>query len=289
VRRRRKRRRLTPKGAHPERSERLTMTRSNSDKQMPRVAFFVTCMVDTLYPNVGMAAVELLERHGAEVVFPEDQTCCGQPAFNAGYRDEARRMARHFLNVFGPLVNRGEVDAIVAPSGSCVAMVKHFYQVLFEGPDYEKEQRLVDLVSGVSYELTQYLVDVLGVEDIEAEYHGSLTYHPCCHLLRELKVDSQPRQLLRSIKSGEIVELPAEHECCGFGGLFAIKNAGISTAMGKRKVENLLQSGAKTVAVGDVSCMTHINGLLKKMGHGCRAVHVAELLNGSVRDTPEAQ
>ena len=265
------------------------MTRSNSDRQKPRVAMLVTCMVDALYPGVGMAAVELLERHGAEVVFPEDQTCCGQPAFNAGYRDEARRMARHFLDVFGPLVDKGEVDAIVAPSGSCVAMVKHFYEVLFEGPGHNHEQRLVALVSEVTYELTQYLVDVLGIQDVEAEYSGTITYHPCCHLLRELEVDSQPRQLLASIKGAEIVDLPAEQECCGFGGLFAIKDAGISTAMGQRKVESILQSGADAVAVGDVSCMTQMNGLLKKMGHGGRVVHVAELLNGSTPSTPERQ
>lgn len=159
------------------------MTRSNSDRQKPRVAMFVTCMVDALYPGVGMAAVELLERHGAEVVFPEDQTCCGQPAFNAGYRDEARRMARHFLDVFGPLVEKGEVDAIVAPSGSCVAMVKHFYEVLFEGPGHDNEQRLVALVSEVTYELTQYLVDVLGIQDVEESTAArSHTIHAatCC-------------------------------------------------------------------------------------------------------------
>jgi len=236
-------------------------------------------MVDTLYPEVGLASVDLLERHGATVVFPEQQTCCGQPAFNAGYRDEARRMAQHFLNVFGPLIENHQVDAIVAPSGSCVAMVKHFYEVLFAGSGQEKERQRVDDLSAVTYELTQYLVDILGVEDTAAEYDGAITYHPCCHLLRELAIDTQPQQLLSTIDGAEIVQLQAEHECCGFGGLFALKNAGISTAMGQRKVECIVQSGADVVAVNDVSCMTHINGLLRKTEHECRAVHIAELLN----------
>jgi L-lactate dehydrogenase complex protein LldE len=149
-------------------------------------------MVDTLYPGVGMAAAELLERHGAQVVFPDEQTCCGQPAFNAGYRDDARQVARHLLDVFWPLIERREVDAIVAPSGSCVAMVRHFYRILFEdGGDEDYRRRALE-VSGVTYELTQYLVDILGVEETGARFPGKLAYHPCCHLLRELRVDAAP-------------------------------------------------------------------------------------------------
>jgi L-lactate dehydrogenase complex protein LldE len=246
-------------------------------------------MVDTLYPEVGLAAVDLLERSGATVVFPEEQTCCGQPAFNAGYRDEARRMAQHFLDVFGPLIANHQADAIVAPSGSCVAMVKHFYEVLFTDSGQEEQRQLVHRLSAATYELTQYLVDVLGVEESAAAYDGAITYHPCCHLLRELAVDSQPRHLLSTIDGAEIVELQAEHECCGFGGLFALKNAGISTAMGQRKVECIIQSGADVVAVNDVSCMTHINGLLGKTEHQCRAVHIAELLAGSAPNSRDAR
>ena len=261
--------------------KRLKVAMTESTDRKPRVALFVTCMVDTMYPDVGVAAVELLERYGAEVVFPAEQTCCGQPAFNAGYREEARRMANHFLAVFGPLVETGEIDAIVAPSGSCVAMVKHFYRVLFEGAAPATEQ-LAAHVSQVTYELTQYLCDVLRVDSVDASFEGKVTYHPCCHLLRELEVDRQPRSLLASADGIELVDLPAATECCGFGGLFAIKNAGISTAMGQRKVESVVQSGADVVAVADVSCMTHINGLLGKTRHECRAVHIAELLNSSV-------
>ncbi|UCG89430.1 MAG: (Fe-S)-binding protein [Gemmatimonadota bacterium] len=256
---------------------------------MPRVALFVTCMVDTLYPEVGLAAVDLLERHGAEVVFPEEQTCCGQPAFNAGYRVEARRMAVHFLDVFAPLVESGDVDAIVAPSGSCVAMVKRFYDVLFEGPNCINDQPRVARTREVTYELTQYLVDVLGVDDTAAQYNGTLTYHPCCHLLRELGIDKQPRRLLNAITGADLVELPAATECCGFGGLFALKNAEISTAMGQRKLDNIDQTGAHIVAVNDVSCMTHINGLLKRAGHPCRAAHVAQLLRPAEAGEPGAR
>jgi L-lactate dehydrogenase complex protein LldE len=239
-------------------------------------------MVDQLYPDVGTAAVKLLEQNGVEVTFPQAQTCCGQPAFNAGYREESRRMARHFLDVFHPLLDEGTVQVIVAPSGSCVAMVKHFYSVLFDGAANAQDRRRVAEVADATYELTQYLVDVLGVTDTGATFSGRLTYHPCCHLLRELEVDEQPRLLLSSLQKVGIIALPADDECCGFGGLFALKNAGISTAMGKRKIDNLEECGAELVALNDVSCMTHINGLLERGEHNCRAVHIAQLLAGSL-------
>lgn len=240
---------------------------------------FVTCMVDALYPRVGLAAVDLLERHGAEVVFPHEQTCCGQPAFNAGYRNDARKMARHFLDVFWPLIDQGHVEAIVAPSGSCAAMVKRFYGILFDDAANDEHRRRALQVGAVAYELTEYLVDVLGVEEIAAQVQGKLTYHPCCHLLRELGVDAQPRQLLAGLRDAEIVELPGADECCGFGGLFALKNAAISTAMGRRKARNLAACGADLVVMNDVSCITHLNGILKREGYRCRAVHIAEVLN----------
>ncbi|UCC71292.1 MAG: (Fe-S)-binding protein [Gemmatimonadota bacterium] len=259
----------------------------------PRAALFVTCMVDTLYPGVGMAAAQLLQRHGADVVFPDRQTCCGQPAFNAGYRNDARAVARHLIDVFWPLVDGGDVDAVVAPSGSCVAMVKRHYPILFEAAhDIEYQRRAVQL-GEVTYELTQYLVDYLGVADAGARCPGRLAYHPCCHLLRELHIDAQPRRLLSSLKDAEIAELPNADECCGFGGLFALKNADISTAMGRRKVRNVNHSGADMVVLNDVSCMTHLNGILRREGHSCRAVHIAEVLNGTVehataeRDSPD--
>ncbi|KPK61915.1 MAG: Fe-S oxidoreductase [Gemmatimonas sp. SG8_38_2] len=256
-----------------------------SEPVRPRVALFVTCMVDALYPGVGNAAVELLEHHGATVLIPEHQTCCGQPAFNNGYRDEARRMARHFLDVFTPLIENGEVDAIVVPSGSCVAMVTRFYEILFDETKHPHDRRRAASLESVTFELTQYLVDVLGVTTVDSRFPGHLTYHACCHLLRELGIDAQPRSLLAAVEGSEIVDLAGADECCGFGGLFAVKNSELSTAMGRRKVRNIRESGADAVAVNDVSCMTHMNGLLERERCSCRAVHIAELLNaGGDRD-----
>ena len=247
-----------------------------------RVALFVTCLVDTIYPEVGMATVELLERHGVEVIFPVEQTCCGQPAFNAGFRDEARVLARRFLDIFEPLVRRGEVEAIVAPSGSCTTMTSHFYSVLFESPANAAERHRAEALAAVTFELTEFLVDVLGVTDTGAHFQGKLTYHACCHLLRELGIDQQPRTLLANVDGAELVELAGAEECCGFGGLFSVKNPGISTAMGQRKCVNLAQSDADVVALCDVSCMTQINGLLSRQAQRCRAVHIAQVLNSQV-------
>lgn len=255
-----------------------------------RVALFVTCMVDMLYPEVGMATAELLERHNVEVVFPYEQTCCGQPAFNAGYRDEARTLARRFLDVFEPFVQQGVVDAIVAPSGSCTTMTTHFYAVLFEDAAATADRQRAEKLAAVTFELTEFLVDVLGVTDMGAHFEGKLTYHACCHLLRELGINEQPRQLLAAVQAAELVPLNGAEECCGFGGLFAIKNPGISTAMGQRKTRNLAESGADVVAVCDVSCMTHINGLLSRQAQRCRALHIAEVLASriDVNDPPKA-
>ncbi len=251
-----------------------------------RVALFVTCMVDMLYPEVGMATVELLEKYGVEVVFPEAQTCCGQPAFNAGFRDEARELARRFVDIFEPLVISGAVDAVVAPSGSCTTMVTHFYDALFESQDAVEYRYRVANLASATFELTEFLVDVLGVTDTQSRFQGKLTYHACCHLLRELGVDDQPRALLEQIEGADLVPLDGSDECCGFGGLFAIKNAPISTAMGERKTANLAKSGADVVTLCDVSCMTHINGLLDRQGQRCRAVHIAEILNNQVDVDP---
>ena len=257
---------------------------SKANLSHPRVAFFVTCMVDQLYPEVGLAAVELLERCGAEVVFPDAQTCCGQPAFNAGYRSDAREMARHFIHVFWPLLEKVQIDAIVAPSGSCVAMVTNHYPSLFEDDGDGHYSAQATALAGVTYELTEYLVDVLHVEGTGVSCKEKLTYHPCCHLLRELNVDSQPRQLLTSMRDTVVVDLPDADECCGFGGLFAIKNAEISTEIGRRKIKNIEASGADVVVMNDVSCMTHLNGLLKREGKRQRARHIAEVLSGRVAE-----
>lgn len=251
-----------------------------------RVALFVTCMVDMLYPEVGMAAVELLERQGIEVVFPEEQTCCGQPAFNAGYHDEALTLARRFVDIFEPLVRSGRVDAVVAPSGSCTTMTTHFYDLLFAEVEDNGYRARTATLAAATFELTEFLVDVLGVVDVGARFPGKITYHACCHLLRELGIDRQPRALLDAIAEAEQTPLTGADECCGFGGLFAIKNAGISTAMGQRKTRNIAASDADVVALCDVSCMTHINGLLSRQAQRARAVHIAQLLVNEVDVEP---
>lgn len=260
------------------------MQKKNFSTPPQRVALFVTCMVDMLYPSVGMATVELLERHGIEVIFPMEQTCCGQPAFNAGYRDEARTLARRFLSVFGPMVENGNVDAIVAPSGSCVTMTSHFYSVLFEESEEQGLRQRAELLGAATFELTEFLVDVLGVTDTGARVNGKITYHACCHLLRELGIDEQPRTLLSNVEEAEIVKMPEDTQCCGFGGLFAVKNGPISVAMGEQKVINVDKSEADLVTMCDVSCMTHIQGLLHRQGKRCRAVHIAEVLNNQLGD-----
>ncbi|WP_297638034.1 (Fe-S)-binding protein [Caldilinea sp.] len=260
------------------------MQKKQFDAPPRRVALFVTCMVDMIYPEVGMATVELLERCGVEVVFPFEQTCCGQPAFNSGFWEEARPLARRFIDIFEPLVRSGEVDAVVAPSGSCTTMTSHFYSLLLQDePEYRAR---AEFLGAATFELTEFLVDVLGVEEFGARCEGKLTYHACCHLLRELGIDRQPRALLRRVEGAERVELPGAEECCGFGGLFAIKNSEISVAMGQRKVQNIVKSGADVVALCDVSCMTHINGLLSRQGHRCRAVHIAQVLASQIEVTP---
>jgi len=257
-----------------------TQSRKHFTTPPRRVALFVTCMVDMIYPAVGMATVDLLEQAGMDVIFPEDQTCCGQPAFNSGFRQQAREVAIHFLDVFEPLVRMGEVDAIVAPSGSCVTMVSHFYPSLFDPVKDAGNLQRAQTVSAVTFELTEFLVDVLGIADMGAVGSGKVAYHACCHGLRELGIESQPRTLLDHVEGIERVPMREETECCGFGGLFAVKNAPISEAMGRRKTQNIVESGADVVALCDVSCMTHINGLLSRQKQGARAVHIAQVLTG---------
>ncbi len=261
------------------------MHKASFEQRPKRVALFVTCMVDMLYPGVGIAACELLEKNDVEVIFPEEQTCCGQPAFNAGYRDEARKLARRFLAIFAPLVESGEVDAIVAPSGSCATMTSHFFEPIFQESQESDLAHQAERLASVTFELTEFLVDVLGIVDTGAQLQGKAAYHPCCHLYRELGVDRQPRTLLDGVEGLEIVDLPHADDCCGFGGLFAIKNSGISAAMGRAKASNAEQSGADAIALCDVSCMTHINGILSREGIACRAHHIAEILNNHLGST----
>jgi len=241
------------------------------------VSLFSTCLADTFFPGVCFSTVAVLERFGVEVRVPLSQTCCGQPAFNSGNRREARKMAARFLSAF-----EGE-EAIVTPSGSCAAMVRHEYPILFrDEPSMLSRARLL---GERVFELTQYLVDVLGVTDPRSSFAGKVTYHESCHLKRGLGVSEPPRKLLRGIPGVEFVEMKESDRCCGFGGVFSIKYPGISCRMVDRKVERILETGASYVASGDLGCLMNIGGAISRTGYPVRAVHIAQILAGSIEET----
>lgn len=228
---------------------------------MPRVSIFVTCLVDQIFPRVGLAMAEVLERAGCEVEFREQQTCCGQPAFNSGFREEARDVARHFLEVFEG------AEFIVVPSGSCASMISHHYADLFE---HHQETRV--------WEFSQFLVDKLHVTDLNAERHAVATYHDSCHALRELGVKHAPRRLLENVRGLRLVEMDAAEECCGFGGTFSVKFADVSGAIARTKVESIVRSGAELVVSADASCLMQIQGALSRAGSRVQTMHLAEVL-----------
>ncbi|OGN93312.1 MAG: hypothetical protein A2Z71_02470 [Chloroflexi bacterium RBG_13_50_21] len=236
-----------------------------------KVQLFVTCIVDTLYPEIGEAVVQVLERAGSSVEFQPQQTCCAQPAFNAGLHSKARKMAEHTIKVF-----EGTTGPLVVPSGSCAGMIRYHYPALFEG-DKEWLPRAKALADR-TYEFTEYLVDKLGVDDLEACFPSKITYHSSCHLYREMGIDRQPRLLLKNVRELEFIELPETTDCCGFGGVFSIEHPEISAEMMKRKITNIETTGAPLVVTCDAGCMTNINGGLHRMGKPQRAVHIAEIL-----------
>ncbi len=242
------------------------------------IQLFATCILDTLYPETAEAVVRVLERAGVQVDFPADQTCCGQPAFNAGMRAQARQMAIHTIQVF-----EAAPGPVVVPSGSCAAMIRHSYPELFQEDSLWLPR--AEALAGRTYEFTEFLVDVLGVTDLGAIYDGEITYHSSCHLLRELGVNHQPRALLAGVhrsdgaQGANFVELPHTEECCGFGGVFSLEHPEISTEMLKRKIENIQDSGANVVVSCDAGCITNINGGLHRQGKTARAVHIAEILD----------
>lgn len=242
-----------------------------------RAALFVTCIVDQLYPSVGQATVALLEGQGVEVHVPRGLTCCGQMAFNAGFRDEAYAVAGRTIEVL-----RGQGD-VVMPSGSCAAMIRHLYHELFQHSPYAGPAAEL---AGRTYELTEYLVDVLGVAELGASYQGRVAYHDACHGLRFLGVKRQARALLDRVDEAELVALPGCEECCGFGGLFALKQRAISEAMLARKLDAVAASEADLVVTGDASCMTQIAGGLSRRGARTRARHIAELLANMTETRP---
>jgi L-lactate dehydrogenase complex protein LldE len=229
-----------------------------------RVGLFVTCLADTLFPEVGRATVTVLERLGLEVDFPAEQTCCGQMHANSGYPAEAELLARRFVEIFE------SHEAVVTPSGSCAAHVREHFEHLLGGADRGVPAR--------TWELSQFLTGVADVVDVRSGFEGTVTYHPTCHSLRLLRVGDAPLRLLGAVPGVELVALPDAEECCGFGGTFAVKNADVSAAMLDEKLAAIEASGAESVCACDSSCLMHIGGGLRRRGSGVRAVHLAEVL-----------
>jgi len=235
-----------------------------------RVSLFVTCIVDQIFPKVGMAMAEVLEQLGDTADFPEAQTCCGQPAFNSGYRSEARTVARHFLDTFE------SSELVVVPSGSCTSMVTHHFAELFH-KEPETLARVHALEKRV-YEFATFLTEVAGVEDVGARMEDVVTFHDGCHGLRELGIRSAPRRLLARVRGLELREMLPAEECCGFGGTFSVKFAELSGAMARTKIEAIERTGARTVVSLDPSCLMQIQGALLRAGSSVRTMHLAEVL-----------
>jgi L-lactate dehydrogenase complex protein LldE len=237
---------------------------------MARVSLFVTCVIDQLYPKVGLAMADVIERLGYEVEFPEEQTCCGQPAFNTGYREDARRVARHFLRVFR------DAEYIVIPSGSCAGMIKYHYGELFS-----KEPETLEAAARITprvFEFSQFLLEVAKVEDVGARFEQVVTYHDSCHALREMGIKQGPRRLLSHVRGLELREMELSEECCGFGGTFSVKFPGISGGMARSKIDSILKTGAGYVVSVDSSCLMQIQGALSRAGSRVGTMHLAEVL-----------
>ena len=234
------------------------------------ISLFITCLVDQFRPSVGTSMLRVFDRLGLACDFPAGQTCCGQPARNMGYEGEARRVGRQWLRAFAG------AEVVVAPSGSCVAMVRRHLPSLFA--DGSADRADADALAARTHELSEFLVDVLGVDDVGASYPGRVTYHDSCHLRRELGVGDQPRRLLANVRGLELVEMEAPDECCGFGGLFAVKQPDISTAMGASKLARAAPTGARAIVACDTGCLLHLGGLIARRGDAIETLHLAEVL-----------
>ena len=254
---------------------------------LPRIALFIPCFVDQLCPQVGVDMARVLRNIGCEICFPDDQTCCGQPAFNSGYWDDARSVARRFLRVFD------KAECVVGPSGSCVTMVRKFYPDLLGSLGGEGLQTVgkAEPKSGAAsaaaelghvlskfYEFSEFLTNVAKVDDLGASFPHRVTFHDSCHALRELGIKQGPRRLLEKVKGLELVEMPHAEECCGFGGTFALKYGMISAAMGETKSENARSTGAEFVTSIDPSCLMHLEGVLRKKQSPVKTIHLATIL-----------
>lgn len=243
-----------------------------------RVALFIPCYVDLIYPEVGVSVVRVLRKLGVEVAYPEGQTCCGQPAFNSGFFDEARSVARHLFSVF----ETGEFDYVVCPSGSCTTMVSHYYPFLFR--EMPEERKRVEALAHRVREFSDFLVNVLGATDFGARYEGKAVFHTGCHQRRELGVLEEPREVLRNVEDLELLSWENEELCCGFGGTFAVKMPDVSVAMADEKIKALEKSGADTLVSCDSSCLMHLEGRLRRTGHDTRILHLARILDPENRE-----
>jgi L-lactate dehydrogenase complex protein LldE len=235
-----------------------------------RVALFTTCLVDALFPEAGRATVDLLERLGQPVEFPLEQTCCGQMHTNSGYFEP--NLVRRYVDVFEPY------EAIVTPSASCAGAIRHQHALIARAANDEALATKAETTAAKTYELSQFLIDVLHTEEVGAYFPHRVTYHPTCHSLRMLKVGDRPRRLLENVRGIDLVDLPNDHECCGFGGTFSIKNPDVSAAMLADKMEAVIETGAEVLCASDRSCLMHIGGGLERIRAGVRTVHLAEIL-----------
>ena len=238
-----------------------------------RVAFFVTCLADQFYPEVGEAAVRVLRRLGAEVEFNSAQTCCGQPAFNTGYREEARAVAASVLDLFS---RSNGAEYVVLPSGSCTSMMRVLYRELFERDSARLAQ--AQALAGRVFEFSEFLVKVLKADDVGARFPHRLAYHDSCHLLRELGVSEEPRRLLRSVRGAELVELNDHRLCCGFGGTFSVKFPEVSAALGADKLKAAAEAGAEYLVANDSGCLMHLAGLIHRRRAPLKTIHLAQVL-----------
>ncbi len=237
-----------------------------------RVALQITCVNDAMFPDTGKAVVTLLRRLGVDVEFPAAQTCCAQPMVNTGYLDEAVPVVRNFVDAFAGY------DAVVTPSGSCAGSARHQHSIVARRSGDPALMTAVEETAPKVYELSEFLVDVLGVTDVGAYFPHRVTYHPTCHSLRMLGVGDRPRSLLEQVRGITLVDLPHADECCGFGGTFALKNADTSIAMGADKARHVRDTGAEVLVAGDNSCLMHVGGMLSRQRSGVRVMHLAEIL-----------
>jgi L-lactate dehydrogenase complex protein LldE len=241
-----------------------------------RVALFTTCLIDALFPDAGKATVQILERLGQPVEFPLEQTCCGQMHTNSGYFEP--KLVRRYVNTFEPY------DAIVSPSASCVGAIRHQHAMIARDAQDDALATRAQATADKTYELSQFLIDVMQTDDVGAYFPHRVTYHPTCHSLRMLHVGDRPTRLLQNVKGIELVDLPRNDECCGFGGTFSIKNPDVSAAMLADKMESVIESGAEVLCAGDRSCLMHIGGGLERIRAGVKTLHLAEILASTERE-----